>query len=79
MGTRSFGKGVGQHYFRLPNQGRLKLTTFEFFVGNRALSIHNVGVELNVVVREGKVGRFPFIPVEKYTQLQAAIKLLLQE
>lgn len=44
VGSRSFGKGVGQSVFPLANGSALRLTTFEFLVGNSKTKINSVGV-----------------------------------
>ncbi len=44
VGDNSYGKGVGQGIFHLPNEGALRMTSFEFLVGNSKTKIHKVGV-----------------------------------
>lgn len=44
LGSRSYGKGVGQTVYKLSNGVGLKLTTFEFLVGNGKQKIQDIGV-----------------------------------
>lgn len=48
----SFGKGVGQTVFSLLNGSALRLTTFEFLVGNSKTKINDVGVVPNYKIPE---------------------------
>lgn len=48
----SFGKGVGQTVFPLLNGSALRLTTFEFLVGNSKTKINDVGVVPNHKIPE---------------------------
>lgn len=43
-GTVSYKKGIGQGFFKLPDGSFIRLTTFEFFVGNSQTKIHGIGV-----------------------------------
>lgn len=79
IGTNSYGKGIGQFFFNLPDGSFLRLTTFEFLVGNNRVQINGVGVIPNVIVEANDEGVYPFILPENDTQLQAAISLLLSE
>ena len=79
VGTNSYGKGIGQTSFHLPDGSHLRLTTFEFLVGNNHVSINGIGVIPNVIVEANDEGIYPFISPENDPQLQAAISLLLQE
>jgi carboxyl-terminal processing protease len=47
VGNSSYGKGVGQQIFNLERGVALKLTTFEFLVGNSKSSVNEVGVGPN--------------------------------
>ncbi|MFY9462395.1 MAG: S41 family peptidase [Candidatus Sungiibacteriota bacterium] len=44
VGTNTFGKGVGQTVVPLSNGSKLRLTTFEFLVGNSKTKINDIGV-----------------------------------
>lgn len=46
-GTVSYGKGTGQDFFELSDGSFVRLTTFEFFVGNSQTKIHGIGVSPN--------------------------------
>lgn len=48
----SFGKGAGQTLFPLANGSVLRLTTFEFLVGNSKTKINDVGVVPNYKIPE---------------------------
>lgn len=51
IGETSFGKGVGQTVFPLKDSASLRLTTFEFLVGNNKKQINKVGVVPNVEIK----------------------------
>ncbi len=54
IGTRTFGKGVAQTMFQLPDGSAIKLTTARYYTaGGRILSMsrHRVGLEADVVGR----------------------------
>ncbi|MBI2098829.1 PDZ domain-containing protein [Candidatus Uhrbacteria bacterium] len=44
IGEKSFGKGVGQGIFELADKSALRLTTFEFLVGNGKKSVNKIGI-----------------------------------
>ena len=49
VGTTSFGKGIVQKLFQLPDGTCLKITTSEYFTPN-GRNIHGIGIEPDVVV-----------------------------
>jgi carboxyl-terminal processing protease len=49
MGARTFGKGVAQTHFRLPDGGSLKLTTLKFFKPDGS-SAQKVGIQPDIKV-----------------------------
>ena len=67
IGAKSFGKGVGQSERNLLDKSVFKMTTFEFFVGNKKTKVHGVGVEPTYKISDDK----------SYEQLQKAIEVLL--
>jgi len=71
VGEQSFGKGVGQTHFSLPDGSRLQLTTFEYECGNPPVSIHGSGVTPDHVVPDIR-GRSP----QSDPMIQKALELL---
>lgn len=57
IGTKSYGKGVGQTIFKLPDGLGFQLTTFEFLVGNHRLKIQGVGVRPDLVIPDTRSSR----------------------
>lgn len=49
VGTTSFGKGIVQQLYQLPDETCLKITTSEYFTPN-GRNIHGIGIEPDVVV-----------------------------
>lgn len=54
VGTTSFGKGVGQTIIPFADGSRLRLTTFEFLVGNSHTPINGIGVSPTYEVGDPK-------------------------
>lgn len=59
IGQQSYGKGVGQNIFPLPNGGYAKITTFHWQTGNGE-SINKVGITPTITVDEN-YDEIPFI------------------
>ncbi|MDO8574843.1 MAG: S41 family peptidase [bacterium] len=74
VGSRSFGKGVGQTLFPLANGSKLRLTTFEFLVGNSKTKINDVGVIPNYEVPDPAPS--PAETLREDKQLEKAIEIL---
>jgi len=55
IGEKTFGKGVGQTSFQLPNGGEVVIVTFEWLTPNRR-SIHREGITPDIPVKDT---RFP--------------------
>lgn len=70
VGTKSFGKGVGQTVFPLFDGSTLALTTFEFLVGNKQVVVRDRGVSPDVPIEKGADG--------KDLQLEKALALLTE-
>jgi len=69
LGTRTFGKGVVQSIFDLPDQGALKITTSRYLTpAGRDIQHH--GIEPNVVVNQDPNPSLVDTPADK--QLAAA-------
>ncbi len=85
-GEQSFGKGVGQTVYPLPDKSELLLTTFEFLVGNGKVKIHEIGVTPTHVVTGLDQKQFTdpreyfktLMDPNKDPQLKKAIELLSQ-
>lgn len=79
IGTQTFGKGIVQSYFSIPEtNGMLKITTEAYYTPN-GVCIHGVGIEPDEVVdlsEEGKKYSIAALPFEFDTQMQAAIQYL---
>ena len=79
IGTKTFGKGIVQSYFRIPEtSGMLKITTEAYYTPN-GVCIHGIGIEPDETVElpEGAENyAISVLPRELDTQLQAAIRYL---
>lgn len=74
VGTNTFGKGVGQTMISLSNGSRLRLTTFEFLVGNSKTKINDIGVIPTHEVIDPQPSSSETLREDK--QLEKAIELL---
>ena len=74
VGSRSFGKGVGQTLAPLANGSLLRLTVFEFLVGNSKTKINGVGVIPNYEVPDPAPSPAEILREDR--QLEKAIELL---
>ncbi len=45
VGQTTYGKGVGQSSFLLPDLSEFYLTTFEYFVGEKRVKVNKIGIE----------------------------------
>lgn len=54
VGTKTYGKGVGQGVYDLKNGGVLIMTSFEYFVGPDRVPVHGRGILPNYVIENGK-------------------------
>ena len=79
IGTTTFGKGIVQSYFRVPEtDGMLKITTEAYYTPN-GVCVHGTGIEPDEVVElseEADRYSITVLPFEMDTQLQAAITYL---
>ena len=50
IGKTTFGKGVGQSVFNLVSGGKLIVTSFEYFVGEKEIKVHEIGVKPDIEV-----------------------------
>jgi carboxyl-terminal processing protease len=73
IGTRTFGKGVVQTIYPLPDGSALKITTARYLTP-RNRNINHIGIEPNVVVAENAHPRYGEIPQD--AQLNRAIQYL---
>ena len=70
MGEKTFGKGLVQTVFPLPDGGALKLTTQKYFTP-KGTDINEIGINPDYVVKNPEQG-------EQDLQLARAIELLKQ-
>ncbi len=78
VGTKTFGKGIAQGIFPLPDGSALKLTTAYYYVPSGEC-IHKEGIEPDVLVELDKeLETLVEIPKEDDNQIRAAIDVLLQ-
>lgn len=78
VGTNTFGKGIAQGIFPLPDGSALKLTTAYYYVPSGAC-IHEEGIEPDVVVElDEELETLVEIPKEKDNQIRAALDVLLE-
>ena len=76
VGTNTFGKGAGQTMLPLSNGSLLRLTTFEFLVGNSKTKINNIGVIPTHEVVDPQPSSSETLREDK--QLEKAIELLFR-
>ncbi len=77
VGTNTFGKGIAQGIFPLPDGSALKLTTAYYYVPSGEC-IHEKGIEPDVVVElDEELETLVEIPKDEDNQLRAAIDTLL--
>lgn len=74
VGTRSFGKGAGQTLIPLEGGSMLKITTFEFLVGNSKTKVNDIGVIPTHEVPDHVLPETGMPPEDK--QLEKAIEIL---
>lgn len=78
VGTKTFGKGIAQGIFPIPDGSALKLTTAYYYVPSGEC-IHEVGIEPDVEVElKEELKSMVEVPKEDDNQLQAAIDVLLE-
>jgi len=75
LGEKTFGKGVGQSIIKLPSDAALRLTTFEFFVGNSKTKIQKIGVIPDIIVQDTINSPHDYLTVRDI-QFQEALKFL---
>lgn len=77
IGTRSYGKGIGQTTFRLSDQSAVKITTFHYLTKNRN-DYHGIGLQpdQNVTLTEEESKYFYALDESNDPQLQAALTVL---
>ena len=76
IGTKTFGKGVVQTIFPLPDGSAVKITTARYLTPN-GRDINHIGITPNIVVDENSDARFGDPP--KDSQLKTAISVLQQK
>lgn len=78
VGTKTFGKGIAQGIFEMPDGSALKLTTAYYYLPSGEC-IHEKGIEPDVAVElKEELETMVEIPKEEDNQLQAAIDVLLE-
>ena len=78
VGTKTFGKGIAQGMFSIPDGSALKLTTAYYYLPSGEC-IHKTGIEPDVEVELLKeLETMVEIPKDQDNQLQAAIAVLLE-
>lgn len=78
VGTKTFGKGIAQGIFNLPDGSALKLTTAYYYVPSGDC-IHEEGIEPDVVVElDEDLKTLVEIPKEKDNQIRVALDVLLE-
>lgn len=76
IGTRTFGKGVVQSIWRLPDNSAIKITTARYLTPHNR-DINHVGITPDITVAENKNPRYG--DVARDAQLQRAIALLTEK
>ncbi|MBR5267056.1 MAG: S41 family peptidase [Lachnospiraceae bacterium] len=78
VGTKTYGKGIAQGIFSLPDGSALKLTTAYYYVPSGEC-IHKKGIEPDVLVGlDEELETMVEIPKEDDNQIRAAIDVLLE-
>lgn len=78
VGTKTFGKGIAQGIFGLPDGSAVKLTTAYYYLPSGEC-IHEKGVEPDIEVElDEELKTLVEIPKEDDNQLQTAIRVLLE-
>lgn len=78
VGTKTFGKGIAQGIFPIPDGSAVKLTTAYYYVPSGEC-IHKIGIEPDVAVElDEELKSMVEIPKEEDNQLQVAIDVLLE-
>jgi len=75
VGETSFGKGIVQTIFMLPDHSGMSVTTAQYF-SPKGNQIHKIGIEPDVVVASGTDLPVSQIPESEDVQLQKAIELI---
>lgn len=76
VGTKTFGKGIAQGVFEIPDGSALKLTTAYYYVPSGEC-IHKIGIEPDVEVElKEELKSMIEVPKEDDNQLKAAIEVL---
>lgn len=81
IGTQTFGKGLVQRLFTLPDGSGLNITIQKYYTPN-GTSIHGVGITPDIVAElpeEYRESNIADIPQEKDTQLQKALEVLREQ
>lgn len=81
IGTQTFGKGLVQRLFTLPDGSGLNITIQKYYTPN-GTSIHGVGITPDIVTElpeEYRESNIADIPQEKDTQLQKALEVLREQ
>ena len=79
VGTTTFGKGIAQGLFPMPDGSALKLTTAYYYFPSGEC-IHEIGIKPDVEVElEEELKSMVEIPKEDDNQLQKAIEVLVQK
>ncbi|MDP9018627.1 MAG: S41 family peptidase, partial [Candidatus Eremiobacteraeota bacterium] len=73
MGTKTFGKGVVQTIFPLPDGSAVKITTARYLTPHNR-DINKVGIQPDITTEENKNARYG--ELSKDSQLQAAVTFL---
>ncbi len=73
VGTKTFGKGVVQTLFPLPDGSAIKITTARYLTPHNR-DINHLGIQPDIIVAENKHDRFGVL--SKDTQLQRAVSFL---
>ena len=78
VGTKTYGKGIAQGLFEIPDGSALKLTTAYYYLPS-GVCIHKEGIAPDIEVDlEKELKTMVEVPKEKDNQLQAAIGVLLE-
>jgi len=77
VGTQTFGKGLVQNLFYLPDKSGMKITIAKYYTPN-GICIHGIGLKPDYVVElpEVKASQLSRLSLEEDTQLMKALEVV---
>ena len=76
VGAKTFGKGVGQSVLQLNGGGVLLITSFEYFVGDKNISVNEVGIIPTIEVKNPEAVKSKADDLQLKRAIEEAEKLI---